>query len=254
MEASVATLHLLGTGAAFSGADRTTTMLAVSGPRSVVVIDCGGDVVRWLLAQTLDLDLVSALIVTHEHADHVSGFPLMMERLWLAGRTRPLDVYGIGPAIEQVRKLHDAFDTSGWPGYPEVRYHEIALDEGATVLVDDDWEITASPGCHAVPVTGLRIVDRAGGGVVTYSADTEPCDAIERLARGADLLVHEATGEGPGHSSAVDAAKLAARAGVRRLRLVHIAPNGVAGNTTLQDARAFFADIAMGADGDVVTF
>ena len=250
----MATLHLLGTGAAFSAADRTTTMLAVSGPRSVVVIDCGGDVVRWLLAHALDLDRVSALIVTHEHADHVSGFPLMMERLWLAGRTRPLDVYGIAPAIEQVRKLHDAFDTSSWPNYPEVRYHEVALGEDATVLVDDDWEITAAPGCHAVPVTGLRIVDRAGGGVVAYSADTEPCEAIERLARGADLLVHEATGEGPGHSSATDAARLASRAGVRRLRLVHIAPNGAVSDALLDEARTYFRDIALGKDGDAVTF
>ncbi len=250
----MATLHLLGTGAAFSAADRTTTMLAVSGPRSVVVIDCGGDVVRWLLAHEIDLDRVSALIVTHEHADHVSGFPLMMERLWLAGRSRPLDVYGIAPAIGQVRKLHDAFDTSNWPGYPEVRYHEVALDEGAAVLVDDDWEITAAPGCHAVPVTGLRIRDRAGGGVVTYSSDTEPCEAIERLAHEADLLVHEATGEGPGHSSATDAAKLAARAGAKRLRLVHIAPNRALGNSTLDEARKYFPDITLGADGDAVTF
>jgi ribonuclease Z len=254
MEASVATLHLLGTGAAFSGADRTTTMLAVSGADSVIVIDCGGDVVRWLLAQQIDLERVVALIVTHEHADHVSGFPLMMERLWLSGRSRPLDVYGIAPAIEQVRKLHDAFDTSDWPGYPEVRYHEVALDEGAPVLTDDEWEITAAPGCHAVPVTGLRIRDRVGGGVMAYSADTEPCEAIERLSRGANLLVHEATGRGPGHSTATDAAKLAARAGVARLRLVHIAPDGALANAMVDDARAHFADIALGADGDAVPF
>lgn len=250
----MATLHLLGTGAAFSDAKRTTTMLAVSGPASTVVIDCGGDVVRWILAHELDLGAVDALIVTHEHADHVSGFPLMMERLWIAGRSRPLDVYGIAPAVDQVRRLHDAFDTSGWPGYPEVRYHEVPLREGAEVFRNADWEITGAPGRHAVPVTGLRIVDRHGGGVMVYSADTEPSAAIERLARGADLLVHEATGSQPGHSSAVDAAGVAARAGVRRLRLVHIAPNGGDAVSKLDEARSLFADIALCSDGDTVQF
>jgi len=250
----MATLHLLGTGAAFSDAERTTTMLAVSRPGSIVVIDCGGDVVRWLLAHGLDLDQVTALVVTHEHADHVSGFPLMMERLWLSGRSRPLDVYGIVPAIDQVRRLHDAFDTSDWPGYPEVRYHEVAQHEAASVFRDDDWEITAAPGCHAVPVTGLRIVDRQGGGVLAYSGDTEPCETIERLAHGADVLVHEATGRGPGHTGAVDAARLAARAGVRQLRLVHIAPRGGEALATLEEARHHFADTIIGADGDTLTF
>jgi ribonuclease Z len=250
----MATLHLLGTGAAISDAARTTTMLAVSGPASTVVIDCGGDVVRWLLAHGLDLDRVTALVVTHEHADHVSGFPLMMERLWLAGRARPLDVYGIAPAIDQVRRLHDTFDTSDWPGYPEIRYHEVALLEDAMVFRNEDWEITATPGCHAVPVTGLRIVDRHGGGVMVYSADTEPCDTIERLAHGADVLVHEATGRGPGHTGAVDAASVAARAGVRHLRLVHIAPNHGDVATTLDEARRHFADTTLGADGDTIAF
>jgi ribonuclease Z len=254
VEARVATLHLLGTGAALSDADRTTTMLAVTGPHSVIVIDCGGDVVRRLLAHGIDLDRVEALVVTHEHADHVSGFPLMMERLWLAGRSRPLDVYGIAPAIDQVRRLHDAFDTSAWPGYPEVRYHQVALDEGASVLRNEDWEITASPGRHAVPVTGLRIRDVTGGGVMAYSADTEPSEAIERLASGADLLVHEATGDGPGHTGAADAARLAARAGVRRLRLVHIAPGRDHAQRLLGEARAHFPDVALGSDGDTLTF
>lgn len=250
----MATLHLLGTGAAFSHSDRTTTMLAVSGRGSTVLIDCGGDVVRRALASGLDLDRIDALIVTHEHADHVSGFPLMMERLWLSGRRRPLDVYGSAPAIEQVERLRGAFDTSAWPGYPAVRCHEVALAEGAPVLRSDDFEITAAPGRHAVPVTALRIRDLNGGGVLVYSADTEPCEAVERLARGADLLVHEATGEGPGHSSATDAARLAARAGVRRLQLVHLAPGESEASSLLASARQHFGAVELGADGLETTF
>lgn len=250
----MATLHLLGTGAAFSHADRTTTMLAVTAGGSTLVIDCGGDVVQRLLAHRLDLDRIDGLIVTHEHADHASGFPLMMERLWLAGRTRPLDVYGIAPAIEQVRRVHEAFDTSEWPGYPGLRYHVVPSQEGATVLSNHAWDVTAAPGRHTVPVVGLKFRDLAGGGTATYSADTEPCDAIERLATGADLLVHEATGEAPGHTSAEAAARLAARAGVQRLLLVHLAGSEAEAAPLLAGARRHFAGASAGVDGDAIDF
>ncbi len=244
----MAMLHLLGTGAALSDADRTTTMLAVSDGVSTVVVDCGGDVVQRLLAHGIDLDSISALVVTHEHADHVAGFPLMMERLWLAGRRRPLDVYGIAPAIAQVRRIHDAFDTSEWPGYPAVRYHEVLQEEGAGVLDDDRWTITASPGHHSVPVAGVRVVDKRGGGVLAYSCDTERSDAIVRLAQDADLLVHEATGDHPGHSSAGVAGSIAAASGAARLVLVHISP-GTLADELASEARASFSGAEVGRDG-----
>jgi len=247
----MAMLHLLGTGAAFSDGDRTTTMLAVSGPGSTVVIDCGGDVVPRLLAHGLELDSVAALIVTHEHADHVSGFPLMMERLWLAGRTRPLDVYGPPSAIAQVRRLHDSFDTSPWPGYPGVVYHEVDLVEGAPVFVNDDWESVAAPGKHAVPTMGVRIRDRHEGGVMAYSGDTEPAESIAHLASHADVLVHEATGDAPGHSSAVAAARIARRAGARRLVLVHLGP-GTGGRAAA--ARGGSIDASLAHDGQKIPF
>ncbi len=250
----MATLHLLGTGAAFSDASRTTTMLAVANPTSTLVVDCGGDVVQRLLAHDIALDTIEALIVTHEHADHVAGFPLMMERLWLAGRRRPLDVYGIHPALAQARRIHDAFDTTGWPGYPAIRYHPVEQREGARVLERDAWKVAAAPGDHSVPVVGLRIDDRRGGGVMAYSCDTQYSPVIERMAQGADVLVHEATGGGPGHATADDAGRVAAAAGVRRLVLVHIAPHGDEGGRLASEARARFPEASVGSDGDRISF
>lgn len=245
----MATLHLLGTGAAFSDANRTTTMLAVSTDRSAVVIDCGGDVVQRLLSHGIALDTIDALIVTHEHADHVSGFPLMMERLWLAGRTRALDVYGVARAVAQARRIHDAFDTSRWPGYPEIRYHLVEASPSAAVLECEAWRIAATPGSHPVPVIALRIEDLVGGGVLVYSCDTERSGEVERLAQGANLLVHEATGAGPGHSSATDAAAVAKGAGVARLVLVHIAPHADDDGQLLAEAERGFAGAVVGSDG-----
>lgn len=245
----MARVHLLGTGAAVSDPHRTTTMLAVENDSSVIIIDCGGDAIQRLLMVGLDPGKLLALIVTHEHADHVSGFPLLMERLWLLGRREPLPVYGIAPAISQARRIHDAFNTSDWPGYPGVCWHTFAEAPNALVMADDSWEITATPGKHAVPVVGLRVLDKRGGGVLAYSCDTEPSAAICKMAQGAELLVHEATGEGFGHSSALQAARCAAEAQVERLVLVHLPPEAQLTEADLQAVRSVFAPTEKGQEG-----
>lgn len=247
------TLHLLGTGAALSDPHRTTTMLAFESDGSVVVVDCGGDVIQRLMASHVPLDQITAMIVTHEHPDHVSGFPLFMERLWLSGRRRPIPVYGIRPAIDQAKRAFEAFDTSPWEGMPEIEWHEVALEEGASVLSDDTWTITASPGDHAVPVIGLR-VQHANGKVIAYSCDTARSSAIMRLSKDADILVHEATGEGPGHSSAKTAAEIAREAGAKRLLLVHLPPEKYLRENEMQEARSVFSETEKGEEGGHYTF
>lgn len=231
------TLHLLGTGAAVSDPHRTTTMLACTTGSNTLVIDCGGDVVQRLMASGIDLETISALIVTHEHPDHVSGFPLFMEKIWLAGRKKPIPIYGIGRAIEQARRVFRAFDTSTWD-LPEIEWNEIALKESSPVLDDDAWHVVASPGLHGVPVVGLRVTASATGTSVAYSCDTEPYEPIERLSEGADILVHEATGKGPGHSSAQQAAEIAYNAGAKKLLLVHLPPS--LSGAHLKAARSIF--------------
>ena len=240
-------LHLLGTGAALSDASRTTTMLAFEHQGHTLVVDCGGDVVQRLLIAGVDLDSIEAMIVTHEHADHVGGFPLFMEKIWLAGRRRPIPVYGIEAAIGQARRAWEAFDTRDWKGVPGIEWRRFAHEAGAEVLSNGRWRVTAAPGIHPVPVVGLRV--EADGGTVAYSCDTDRSETIAELARGADILVHEAMRqrlEGV-HTSYADAARVAQEAGARRLVLVHLPP-GVS-EADLAEARSIFADTELGTDG-----
>jgi ribonuclease Z len=231
------TLHLLGTGAAVTDAHRTTTMLACTDGTSTVVVDCGGDVVQRLLAAGIDLDTLTTLYLTHEHPDHVSGFPLFVEKIWLHGRMRPLDLYGIAPALDQARRCFATFNTAHWD-LPELRWHEVPYEENALVLDDLAWRITAAPGLHAVPCVGLRIESKASGGVVAYSCDTEPSEVIVRLSHRADVLVHEANGALRWHTSPQDAARIAVQAEARRLLLIHLPPNLPAAD--LEAARQVF--------------
>lgn len=240
-------VHLLGTGAALADPDRTTTMLAFDDGGSVLVVDCGGDVVQRILAAGLALDRIEALVVTHEHPDHVSGFPLLIEKLWLAGRRRPLPVYGPEAGLAQARRLWEAFETGGWKGVPPVEWNPVPLTEGAPVLRSGAWRVTASPGEHSVPCIAIRVEGTRGGGSVAYSADTGPAESIARLARGADILVHEAGGDHPGHTTPAAAARIAWEAGVQRLVLVHLPPGTDEG--TLRAATAVFPATELGTDG-----
>lgn len=242
----MATLHLLGTGAPLSQSHRTTTMLACTSDESTLVIDCGGDVVQRLFAARIELDTVEALILTHEHVDHTGGFPLMMEKLWLSGRRRPLPVYGLESAIDQARRSFATYDTKPWVGLPEIHWTPVESGAGSRVLSNADWQVTAASGIHPVPVIGLRIASVKTRRVMVYSADTAPSEAITRLAARANILVHEATGSGPGHSSASEAARTAAVAGVQRLLLVHI-PRDFR-EKDIVDARRIFAATELGQE------
>jgi len=241
-------LHLLGTGAAVSDPHRATTMLAIDSDAGLLAIDCGGDLIQRMLQADLDPLRLEALILTHEHPDHVGGFPLFMEKIWLLGRRDPIPVIGIPEALAQARTIFESFDTHKWEGLPEIDWREIDPTEDAPFHSNSELQLRAAPGDHhGIPVFGIR-AETNGGGVLTYSCDTVPCDSITELARDADLLVHEATGDFPGHSSALQAARVAARARAKRLLLIHLPPESLLPESELAEAREVFPDTAKGEE------
>jgi len=215
---------ILGSGAALTEGSREPTMLALRGPQSTVVMDCGGNAVRQLQRLNVPLDSIERIILTHSHPDHTSGFPLLVEMLWLAGRKQPLPIHGPAETVDVMQRVWAQWDTRDWKGMPELQWHIVPLEVGAPIAVGADFELTAAPGVHSVPVIGVRARDAQTGRVCVYGADGEPSAGIRALAQGADMLVHEATGTYPSHSSAEGAAELARAAGAKELVLVHLAP------------------------------
>jgi ribonuclease Z len=96
------------------------------------------------------------------------------------------------------------------------------------------------------------------GRALVYTGDTRPHLAVIEASRGADLLVHEATFGGDeqdraqetGHSTAAEAARVAAQAGARRLVLTHISSRYNRDTSELlAEAKAVFPETVIARDG-----
>jgi ribonuclease Z len=217
-----------------------------------VLVDCAGSVVHRLWRIGVDPLALTHAVVTHIHADHASGLPSLVAQLALLQRSAPLMVVCRPEHVEPLRTLLTVFNLWERPGRFPVVLTPIALDIGARAFVTGRLTISTAPNEHGpMPNFAVR-VDVERGSAVVYSSDTQPSAAVVALARGAGILVHEATfaerdrvpGSLGAHSSAADAGQVADRAGVRRLILTHLGAAYHADLTALADeARAHFGGV-----------
>jgi ribonuclease Z len=185
------------------------------------LIDCGGgNPIVGIRRAGVDPNDVHTLIITHFHPDHVSGLPGFLLSLWVMGRQRSLRICGPRSTLSKCQAMMNLFGWVDWPQFFQVVFVELELKENVPVLETPDYRIIASPTRHFVPAIGVRIT-ATGGQTVVYSSDSSPCDTIVRMANGADILFHEATGAQVGHSSAAMAGAIARQAGVGHLALIH---------------------------------
>jgi ribonuclease Z len=126
-----------------------------------------------------------------------------------------------------------------------------ALKRGETVTLEDGRRIDGRTLCGP---------DRPGVSVV-YCTDTVFSEAAVELARGADLLIHEATFAHSEaemafqrqHSTSTMAAQTAAEAGVKQLVLTHLSPryapgNAITADDLLAEAQAIFPETTLAKD------
>jgi ribonuclease Z len=125
------------------------------------------------------------------------------------------------------------------------------LHRGQPVILPDGRTVTAET-IVGPPRPGRRVV---------YTGDTRPAASVREAARGADLLIHEATfgsdeserARDTGHSTAREAAALARDAGARRLVLTHISARySREAPELLAEALEVFAEVSIARDGMVV--
>jgi ribonuclease Z len=136
-------------------------------------------------------------------------------------------------------------DALGVPAGPE----RGALQRGEPVTLADGRTIAPEQ------VLG----DVRPGRTVVIAGDTAPCRTVLEAARGADVLVHEATfledererARETAHSTAADAAEVARAAEVGLLALTHLS-NRYFGPDAAREARAVFPKTVVPRDFDII--
>ncbi len=248
-------LLVLGSAASVPDAEHDTVGLVLRGPGGSILIDCGGSPLYKLARAGIAPDDIRAVILTHKHADHLYGLPMLVQGLWLDGRQTPLPIYGPQQSLDRALQLLDLFELADIENSFALEWHPIPLREGRRVLIQGDIRITATPVRHAGHDTvALRFDNVATGRAIVYSADTEPCSALVRLATGADLLLHEASGSYEGHSSPAQAAEIACQAGVARLALIHYPVRRINLESWRLQASEFPGLVTLARDGDIYPF
>jgi ribonuclease BN (tRNA processing enzyme) len=198
-----------------------------------LIVDLGPGALGALF-RYIDPGLIDAFALSHLHPDHC----LDLCAYYILARYSPTapwpgqPVYGPPGAAERLSRAYD------------VPKHDGAAEEAEPTLAThfrfSDWRATQQIGPfsvstvrvdHPVEAYAIRIAhDVPGGGILVYSGDTGPTDALVELAQGADLLLVESSLlERPGnprglHLTGRQAAEVGARAGVSAVVLTHIPP------------------------------
>jgi ribonuclease Z len=135
------------------------------------------------------------------------------------------------------------------------RARELGVPEGPLFGRLQGGQTVVLPGGRTVRSEEVLGSPRRGRKFI-HALDTRPCEAVIRLAEGADLLVHDGMfarelvedARQMGHSTAEQAAGVARAAGVQQLLLSHISQRYRSIKVLLQEARAVFPHTRVARD------
>jgi len=242
-------LLILGSSSAIPDEQHDNTHMILLDQNRTVLVDCAGNSALRLSQAGVDSHQIKDMILTHFHPDHVAGVGPFLMNTWLGGRKELLDIHGLAHTLDRTEMMMEYYDWATWPRFFGVNFHRLPEQELVPVISCDEYRIYSSPVRHIIPTIGLRFEFPGSQKVLAYSCDTEPCPQVERLAAGADVLIHEATGATFGHSSAAQAGAIAREAGAKSLYLIHYHIHGVDLERLVGEAReAFGGPVSLAQD------
>jgi len=245
-------LILLGTG----GGPRPRKAVSATAQVIVVgdaayVVDCGDGVARQLVSAGVPPTSLRHIFITHQHSDHNADYGNLLLLSWAAGLQSRVDAWGPPPLTQMTKLVFElnAFDINTRiadegrkPLAPLVHPHE--LSAGGLVMEDNQVKVTAALVDHPPIEKAFAYRFDSADRSIVISGDTKVSKNLIALARGADVLVHEAlwlpavdriVANVPNattlkqhiidsHTSVEDCGRVAAAAGVKTLVLSHLVP------------------------------
>ncbi len=142
--------------------NRTRTSALIQSEQSTVVIDVGPDFRQQMLREKVrDVD---AVLITHEHNDHIIGLDDLRPLMFKNGR--PMLIYAEQRVLDDIRLRFDyAFHDHGYPGAPSF---ELVSIEPGQILTFGGITVKAIRVFHGdLPILGFTVMDRIG-----YFTDT----------------------------------------------------------------------------------
>lgn len=228
-------LIFLGTGHALAYHCYTTCLALTDGAHTFVTDGGGGNSVFMQMERAnMRPDEVTDLFISHAHTDHLIG------AIWLvrvighqfdrSGRTTPLHVYGHASVLETFRTICNLLVGGQVLSHfdKDIIFH--AVESGDTHTIGH-WQVTFfDTGAAKTTQYGWRAT-LENGKTLVFLGDEPLTDVGLPYAKDADYLVHEAMcleadadkyhPHRIHHSSVVDAANNATRAGAKHLILFH---------------------------------
>jgi ribonuclease BN (tRNA processing enzyme) len=215
-------LTILGCAGSFPGPESACSAYLVEEDGFRLLVDFGTGSLS-ALQRYAGLNAVDAILLTHLHCDHIldACSYVVVRRYAPDGPYAPLPVYAPSGAPDRLAAAYSSGD-----GALDDVYTFYGLQPGTFPI--GPFTVTVDRVNHPVETYGVRL--EAAGRVLAYSSDTAPCDALLRLALGADVFLCEASymdGEDNPpdlHLTGREAGEAATKAGVGRLLLTHLVP------------------------------
>ena len=217
-------LHFLGTTGYHPNNTRQTACLMI--PEMGVCLDAGTGMFRVRdLLQTPTLDI----LLTHVHLDHSIGLTFLYDILFQREMQR-VTVHCAAEKIEVIEK--HLYNKQLFPVEPNFEFQAFADDQ---IRLSDDCLVSLFPLDHPGGSHGFRFdwsqPEKRSLAYITDTTAIEDADYVEKIT-GVDTLIHECNfpdgwedrAKLTGHSCLTPVAKVAKKAGVKRLILCHLNP------------------------------
>ncbi len=245
-------IAILGSGTGVPTAERGPAGFAISDDGRLLLLDGGSGTLEKLVRLGMDYRNVGTALFTHCHADHTLDLVSLIHALNFTPEyvhEAPLRAIGPPGFVAFAERLLAAYPSLAHRSYP---MELTEVDDGDTV--DAGWlSATVAKVPHGnARANAYRI--STPDGVVVFSGDCSPSLALADLARGADLMVAEAsfaraTKESSPHMTAGEAGHMAQAAGIETLVLTHFNPGTLEADMRANCAREFQGRLILARDG-----